>query len=135
MKIPLFLSGADEQRLRAILADTIPCPRATLEQKNRIQAILKTAKTATDESELESRVGFEDRISLVSPADSRDYFNLQVVMPRDEDIDADRISVLQPVSMAVLGRRCGENVAWETPAGSREMRIIAIDKAAQSVPA
>lgn len=133
MKYSLLLSEADVLRLHSILDDTDRGPKATPVQKKSLETILAACKIPTVDSLLESRVGFDDGVSLVSPADSRDFYNLYLVMPRDEDIDADRISILQPVCMAVIGRRCGENVAWDTSSGRREMRIIAVRKAAHGM--
>lgn len=73
-------------------------------------------------------MGFNDRVSLVCLADSLDSFDLQVVMPAEADLDQNRISVLLPVSLAVIGRRRGEQVSWDTPHGPREMKITGVSK-------
>ena len=51
-------------------------------------------------------------------------------MPAEADLDQDLISVLTPIGLAVLGRRIGERISWETPAGTREMTITAVRKQA-----
>jgi regulator of nucleoside diphosphate kinase len=122
-----LLSEADELRLRNLLADLV-IPHPNLEQRKALEAILAKAKITRDESALESRVGFYDRITLVSPTDSRDFFNLEIVMPDEADIDHDRITVLMPICLATLGKRCGENVSWPAHGGTREMRIISVVK-------
>lgn len=123
----LLLSEADSLRLKTLLDDLV-IPHPNLEQRAALEAIVKKAKIAKDESALESRVGFHDRITLVSPTDSRDFFNLEIVMPDGADIDHDRISVQMPICLATLGRRCGENVSWPAHGGTREMRIISVVK-------
>ena len=123
----LLLSGADALRLKNILDDLV-IPHPNLEQRNALTEILAKAKVPKDDCALESRVGFHDRITLVSPTDSRDFFNLEIVMPDGADIDHDRISVQMPICLATLGKRCGENVSWPAHGGTREMRIISIVK-------
>jgi len=123
----LLLSEADALRLKNLLDDLV-IPHPNLEQRAALQAILKKSKIAKDESALESHIGFHDRITLVSPTDSRDFFNLEIVMPDAVDIDHDRITVLMPICLATLGKRCGENVSWPAHGGTREMRIISIVK-------
>jgi transcription elongation GreA/GreB family factor len=109
MKMSVFLSETDQLCLRSIVESDSYYPKPTLEQKSAIEKILsKAAKSRTTEDH-QSHVGFDDRVSLVSPLDSRDYFNLRIVMPEDADVDQDLISVLLPVSLALIGRRCGEN--------------------------
>lgn len=127
MTTSLFLSEADIQRLETLLTDQLRGPRATPEQKQILQGIISTARQASLEAS-EASAGFGDRVSLVSPVDARDSFNLTVVLPSEEDVDHERISILQPVSLAVIGRSCGDVVEWETPAGHREMKIAAVAK-------
>ncbi|MDM8005251.1 MAG: GreA/GreB family elongation factor [Phycisphaerae bacterium] len=46
-----------------------------------------------------------------------------VVFPEDADVIAGRISVVAPIGAAILGRRVGESVQVNVPAGVRRMRI------------
>ena len=114
-------------RLKNILDDLI-IPHPNLEQRKTLTEILAKSKVPKDDASLESHIGFHDRVTLVSPTDSRDFFNLEIVMPDAADIDHDRISVLMPICLATLGKRCGENVSWPAHGGTREMRIISIVK-------
>jgi len=77
---------------------------------------------------MEHHVSFFDEVTLVSPSDSRDYFKLTIVMPHQADVDSDLISISMPISLAVFGKKSGELVHWETPHGTREMRIVALNK-------
>ena len=54
-------------------------------------------------------------------ADETIFF--RVVLPRAADAATGRISVLAPLGMAVLGRRVGEHVTWNTPGGLRRLRV------------
>ena len=124
----LYLSEADRLRLRSIIDSTSQFPRPSPDQRSALEEILSKAIPPPNTDDLWNHVGFNDRVSLVSPRDSRDYFNLQIVMPAESDPDQERISVLLPLSLGVIGRRCGETVSWEGPCGLREMRIIAVKK-------
>ena len=73
-------------------------------------------------------MGLFDEVTLVSPSDSRDYFKLAIVMPHKADVDSDLISISMPISLAVFGKKSGDLVRWETPYGTREMRIVALKK-------
>jgi regulator of nucleoside diphosphate kinase len=59
----------------------------------------------------------------VRDLDTHEAIVFRVVFPRAADSAAGRISVLAPLGMAVLGRRVGETVAWETPGGVRRLRL------------
>lgn len=75
-----------------------------------------------------NHAGLHDTITLHSPRDPRDRFTFSIVMPREADVDADRISILTPLCLAVIGRGRGAMVEWEAPAGRREMCIHLIGK-------
>lgn len=47
--------------------------------------------------------------------------------PSDADFNRDRISVLAPRGMAIIGRSVGDVVNVEAPSGSRRIRVEAID--------
>lgn len=128
MKTIFLLSAADKACLRDILNLATPGPKPKAEQKSALEKILsKSAKTA-DDADLVNHVGINDRVSLVSPKDSHDYFNLQIVRPAEANADEDLISVFLPVSLAILGRRNGDIVTFEGPRGPREMRIVSVAK-------
>ena len=75
---------------------------------------------------MECRVALGDRVTLVSPLDSRDWYEPEIVMPGEADLDQDLISILTPMGFAILGRRIGDRASWETPIGTREMTITSV---------
>lgn len=103
-------------------------PRLTPIQREELGAILKESAVTADPTELARRVSLGDRVRLVSPQDPDDWYELELVLPPDTDIDADRISLFTPVGLALLGRRSGNKIAWEVPAGMREMTITSVAK-------
>lgn len=125
-----MLEAASRARLNDLLENPDALPRLNSEQREALSDWLLETRVAKKDSDLEGRVGLYDRVTLVSPTDSRDWYKLEIVFPLEADVDEDRISVLAPVSLAVLGRKDGDRVSWNTPAGSRTMKIIAVQKEA-----
>lgn len=123
-----LLNEADHLRLQTLLDDDTSTPRLTAENKRLLRQFLQESDLARKEADTRDRVGLSDQVTLVSPDDSRDWFKLQIVLPAEQDLDADRISILAPIARAVLGRRSGERVSWETPAGLRRMTIATLRK-------
>lgn len=123
------LNEADHLRLQTLLNDDTSIPRLNAENKRSLRLLLQESDLARTEADTSDRVGLYDAVTLVSPDDSRDWFKLQIVMPAEQDPDADRISILAPIARAVLGRRSGERVSWEAPAGLRRMTIATLRKA------
>jgi regulator of nucleoside diphosphate kinase len=127
MKPIRLFDEAAYARLTHLTIATDTTPRLSPIQRQELAALLKESATTTDTSEL---VAPGDRVRLVSPRDADDWYEFELVLPADADLDADRISLFTPVGLAVLGRRTGERVAWEVPAGMREMTIASVAKPA-----
>lgn len=49
-----------------------------------------------------------------------------LVFPEDADASQNRISVLAPLGMAILGYRVGDRISWKMPSGVHELQIEAI---------
>lgn len=114
--------------LTSLLQSTDTPPRPTPGNLELLAAALRESGTSSDPAELSRRAGLGDRVRLVAPDDRDDWFDLEVVLPAEADVDADRISLFTPVGMAVLGRRVGETIAWEAPAGLRRMIVADVSK-------
>ncbi|MFD0893678.1 GreA/GreB family elongation factor [Luteolibacter ambystomatis] len=111
--------------------DARPLPSG--EQRQALARWVDEALVTFDAVELEDRVELHDRVTLVSPSDPADWFELEIVPPSEADIDRDLIPVTSAVSLAVLGRRVGERATWETQAGARVMTIASLVKKRQAV--
>ena len=121
-----LLNGADLSRLESLLES--PSPRLTPERRDALLGLLAETSSTRDPGELECRIALGDRLTLVAPLDSSDWYEPEIVLPDDVDLDQDLISVLTPVGLAVLGCRIGDRVSWETPAGTRQMTITSVRK-------
>ncbi|MES2474965.1 MAG: GreA/GreB family elongation factor [Verrucomicrobiota bacterium] len=128
----LYLSNGDLQRLQSILDHLAPGPWPNQDQSAALREVIARAAKARD-PEAHPCVGLLDEISLISSTDAEDRYDFSIVMPADANTDEDRLSVLQSVSLAVLGRRVGDLVSWECPRGVREMRIAKVKKFSELV--
>lgn len=131
MNTPIYLCVADKLRLESLLHHHDHGIALHLEEKSILRNLLANAIVTDRELELMERVGLYDRVTLLSPTDPVDSFVLEIALPSETDLDADRISVALPVSLAALGRNRGETISWETPLGHRKMTVTSVVKAAQ----
>ena len=60
---------------------------------------------------------------LVTDTGSGEAFSFHIVFPRSADVSEGRISVLEPLGMAVLGRSVGDRITWDVPGGMRTLLI------------
>jgi|SRR5690554_2402649 regulator of nucleoside diphosphate kinase len=49
-----------------------------------------------------------------------------LVFPEDADSSQNRISILAPLGMAILGYRVGDRIHWKMPSGVHELQIEAV---------
>lgn len=130
MKTTHLLSKPDVSALRSLVDHADFLPKLQPDQRDALLRLLETTQTTADESILEDRVGLHDKITLVCCDDPTDWYQMEIVLPQEADVDADRISILHPMCLATLGRRLEEEVSWDTSHGIRTMKITRIHKEA-----
>jgi len=52
---------------------------------------------------------------------------LQIVLPADADLKEKKVSILAPMSIALLGFREGDSFDWQMPGGIKRIRIIGVE--------
>lgn len=130
----LPLCEADLSRLESIFHHLAPPPLASHEQRLELGELLPRTSVVYDTARLARHVGFNDQVVLVSPGDPTDDFALRIVMPHESDPGRGLISILAPVSLALLGREEGEVISWPANGAVREMRVTTIRKQAVEEP-
>ena len=51
---------------------------------------------------------------------------LTLVFPEDADLAENKVSVLAPIGMAMLGYRVGDVFEWQVPAGVSRLKVLEI---------
>ena len=116
------LTDVDTRRLQSLVNGLRPVDLrdaasvAVLERHVDQAEVLPARRIDPDVVTMDSEV-------LVRDLDTQQTIAFRVVFPRSADVTARRISVLAPLGMAVLGRRAGDDVTWQTPGGLRRLRV------------
>jgi transcription elongation factor GreA len=71
------------------------------------------------------QVGFGSSVTLQN-LDTRDRISYTLVTGDVIDLYDDQVSLASPVGQALLGRRVGDHVSVETPAGTVRYRIVSL---------
>lgn len=116
----IYITRDDHAKLRLLLS-TVYAPQgsptlAQLREELDRAVIIDPGAVPSGIVTLDSRVEYED----VDTGEIEDYI---ITFPERANIDAQRISVLAPIGVALIGYRVGDIVHWTTPGGVRRLRI------------
>jgi regulator of nucleoside diphosphate kinase len=128
----MMLLESDAARLRAVLDDAKTAARRdcveTLEETIEAAEIVQSSVLPPNVVRMNSEVYVTD---LESGEDS--VYTL--VFPQHADMERHYVSVLAPIGAALLGSRVGQVITPITPAGRRRLRVGAIVREHDAVPA
>ena len=130
---PIVINRTDAARLRDLLA-----ARARVERDqdhlHELQSELERARIAEADEVSDDVISIHARVDVLDLT-SGERRELTLVLPRESDPGAGRISVLAPLGTALLGYRTGDEVEWLMPGGLRRLRIEAVRQLADETPA
>ena len=120
----IVITRTDAARLRDLLAARA---RAQLDQDHldELAEELEQARIAEPDEVPADVITLYTRVRVLDLA-SGERQELTLVLPRESDAGAGRISVLAPLGTALLGYRVGDEVQWQMPGGLRRLRIESV---------
>jgi regulator of nucleoside diphosphate kinase len=118
---PIVISRTDAARLRELLATRARAARDR-DHLEELAEELERARIAEPNEVPVDVITIHTRIQVLDLI-SGERRELTLVLPRESDAGAGRISVLAPLGIALLGYRAGDEVEWQMPGGLRRLRI------------
>lgn len=121
-----------------------PTPVLTITDYNILRELVKNAKDSTNireiallSQELNRAIVNKDGVldtsiirmnSHVTVEDikTKQQMNIQIVMPSQSNIKEGKVSILAPLSVAIIGFKENDEVEWQLPAGIKNLKIIAV---------
>lgn len=92
-----------------------------------LKALFATAQQLDPEQVPTDHVGLAS-IASVKDLDFGDQFDVQVVVGIEADPNQDRISMESPMGVALLGKKAGDTVVFESPGGRKTYKVLSIRK-------
>jgi regulator of nucleoside diphosphate kinase len=81
-----------------------------------------------EEHELPCDVISLNAVVHVQERQSKQSFVFQIVSPAAADVRKNKVSVLAPIAIALLGYRKGSTAQWEMPGGVQEFEILKVTR-------
>lgn len=78
------------------------------------------------ENSLEDSIIRINSFVTVEDVKANKQMKIQIVLPSLSDVKEGKISVLAPLSVAIIGFKENDIVDWELPAGIKTLKIIAV---------
>lgn len=111
----IVLGSAERQQLIALAMGGAGNAEGLLDELERARVVPDNALPG-DVVRMGSRVEYR-----TNGGDSR---VVELVYPKDADIEAGRISVLTPVGTALIGLRAGQSITWDTRDGRKQVLTV-----------
>ena len=115
----LIITNIDRDRLLPVLDQHDSEAAESLDAEIHRAVIVEQRAIPADVVTMNTEVVYEDAATGARRT-------VRVVYPKDADATAGRVSVLAPIGTALLGLRAGQAIAWQTPGGMREIRIVEV---------
>ena len=128
---PIVISRIDAARLRELLAVRARAERDQ-DHLGELAAELERAHIAEPDEVPADVITIDSRMQVLDLA-SGERRELTLVLPRESDANAGRISVLAPLGTALLGFRAGDEVEWLMPGGLRRLRVEWVNPPAEDL--
>lgn len=121
-----------------------PTPVLTITDYNILRKLVKNAKDATNIREIalltqeldRAIVNKEDVLdqaiirinshAIIEDINSKQQMKIQIVMPSQSNIKEGKVSVLAPLSIAIIGFKEDDQVDWLLPSGNKVLKIITV---------
>ena len=119
-----------------------PTPVLTFTDYNILRKLVKNAKDATNireialltqeldraivnkEDELDQAIIRINSHAIIEDVNSKQQMKIQIVMPSQSNIKEGKVSILAPLSIAIIGFKENDQVDWLLPSGNKVLKII-----------
>jgi regulator of nucleoside diphosphate kinase len=112
----LIITDTDLERLRSVLEQNDTPLAESLEEELERAVIVAQRDVPADVVTMNSEVTYEE-------CDTGAQKTIRIVLPKDADAAAGRVSILAPVAAALLGLRVGQEIEWRVPRGVKRLRV------------
>lgn len=127
----IIVSDFDHQRLQEMMAQGRRINFRANKHLRDLQMELTRAEVLPADQVPQDVITMESTARLLD-LDTERETEFTLVFPDDADPDENKISVLAPIGVAMLGYREGDEFDWETPEGNRRLRVVKVVNQASS---
>ena len=117
----IYITEFDFDRLQAMIG-TANLSRLDKAHLRELKAELEQAEIVAPQEIPPDVVTMNSRVRL-RDLDSKEDLTYSLVFPNEENIEQQKISILAPIGVALIGYRVGDVIKWTVPGGVRRLTI------------
>jgi regulator of nucleoside diphosphate kinase len=121
-KRTIFITEFDLIRLEGLLEESSDINTRDHKYLNELQNALADCSVIAPEKVPKNVITMNSEFSVEDP-DTGEETKYTLVFPEDADISKNKISILAPIGMAVLGYRVGDMIEWNVPTGIKRRKV------------
>lgn len=91
----------------------------------QLESILGDSQVVDPKAQAGDTIAFGANVTVVD-LETEKKSTYQIVGEHESDLDQGRISITSPLARALMGKAVGDDVAFETPKGGRELEIAKV---------
>ncbi|MDD5428280.1 MAG: nucleoside diphosphate kinase regulator [Candidatus Omnitrophica bacterium] len=118
----LYITAVDKERLHELIISTRENAAESEVHLKDLEAELEKAIIVSSKDIPRDVITMDSQV-CVKDLDTQEENVYTLVFPSHSDIERNRISVLSPIGVALLGYRAGDVIEWKVPAGIRKLKI------------
>jgi len=118
----IYLSQADVEKIRLLIHKMLQSEKRVKSNIQQLKSELERALVVDPHKVPPDCITMRSQ-ALLKDQETGETMTYTLVFPEDADIDQGKISVLAPIGTAMLGCRVGDHFEWETPGGTRSIRV------------
>lgn len=116
----LLITQRDYEKLSSLLSGIRSNSTELLEEELNRAQIISANDIPKDVVTMNSKVSFMD-------LDSEKEWTVSLVYPHAANVEEDRISILAPVGVALIGLKVGQEINWPLPNGrAKRLKVISV---------
>jgi regulator of nucleoside diphosphate kinase len=121
----IIVTASDHAELSSVITATGKLSGRLRWELRLLENELKRARIVAPEDVPFDVITMNTRAELLD-LESGEHMEFTLVLPRDENINDGKISVLAPLGTAMLGYRVGDEFQWHVPHGIRRLKVTRI---------
>ena len=118
----IYITDDDLQRLQNLIEDRLGQPSRENRLLEELEAELLRAELVSPQDIPPDVITMNSTVRLQDLATKKEL-EYTLVYPAEANIENNRVSILAPVGIAMIGYRVGDTVAWKIPGGTKRLKV------------